>query len=129
MAHIFTKILGRLIIPPSFRCEVVLFITETGPSGVKKRISANETYNFFNQPSIKQQLLTILMVEQLVLKVDLSADKMREYLAVPQAGMIFEHISHFSLYLAGLLQELTCYCGSRLLLIILTRRDWCLTQF
>lgn len=66
----------------------MLYVTETGPTGLKKRIPASETYNFLNQPSIKQQLVTTLSVDQLVMKVDLSADKMKEYIALPQAGIL-----------------------------------------
>uniref|UniRef100_A0A915JCJ2 Uncharacterized protein n=1 Tax=Romanomermis culicivorax TaxID=13658 RepID=A0A915JCJ2_ROMCU len=72
---------------PDNKTELVIYITEAGIMGVKRRILASESYAYFNQPNIRQQLTNNLAVEQVLLKTMLPLDRMNEYLSIPQDGI------------------------------------------
>ncbi|KRZ18284.1 Nuclear pore complex protein Nup54 [Trichinella zimbabwensis] len=72
---------------PGNKCYTVIYVVESNPStGVKRRISASETFAFFNQNNIKVQLQTQALVENIEIKAGVMDDKLKEYLAVPPSG-------------------------------------------
>ncbi|KRZ15854.1 Nuclear pore complex protein Nup54 [Trichinella pseudospiralis] len=72
---------------PGNKCYTVIYVMESNPStGVKRRISASETFAFFNQSNIKVQLQTQALVENIEIKAGVMDDKLKEYLAVPPSG-------------------------------------------
>ncbi|KRZ18283.1 Nuclear pore complex protein Nup54 [Trichinella zimbabwensis] len=74
---------------PGNKCYTVIYVVESNPStGVKRRISASETFAFFNQNNIKVQLQTQALVENIEIKAGVMDDKLKEYLAVPPSGLL-----------------------------------------
>lgn len=72
---------------PNNRTELIIFVTETSVTGGQRRILASELHNFLSQANYKQHMVTNLGLDELLLKVKLQENKMREYLATPQEGI------------------------------------------
>lgn len=57
--------------------------------GSAKRISANDLFNFLNQPAQKSQITSQLSVENMLPKVGWTEEQLKEYLDKPPAGSLF----------------------------------------
>ncbi|CAG5135324.1 unnamed protein product [Candidula unifasciata] len=72
---------------PEDRTEVVIYVLERPVQGPAKRVSANDLFNFLNQPAQKNQIATQLMVESILPKVGWTEEQLKEYLDKPPAGV------------------------------------------
>lgn len=68
-------------------CEVMISVTERGPSGASKKIYATDLSNFLNQPVQKQQLSSVGVYFVGAFMAPTKA-QLEEYLKVPPPGKI-----------------------------------------
>uniref|UniRef100_A0A914WQ14 Nucleoporin Nup54 alpha-helical domain-containing protein n=1 Tax=Plectus sambesii TaxID=2011161 RepID=A0A914WQ14_9BILA len=72
---------------PENTCELVVFVTETNQqTGAKKRVSAGELAQFFNQATQKQMLQSQLNVDRVIPRVALDDAALKAYLDCPPIG-------------------------------------------
>jgi len=72
---------------PENRTELVIYVLERPASGPAKRISANDLFNFLNQPTQKNQITTQLSVESMLPKIGWSKEQLKEYLDKSPSGV------------------------------------------
>ncbi|GAB6019491.1 Nuclear pore complex protein Nup54 [Chamberlinius hualienensis] len=68
------------------KAEVTVYLLERAPTGLSKRVTATDLYNYFNQPNIKLQLTTF-GVEKVIIKAKPSSEQLRHYMETPQSGI------------------------------------------
>lgn len=67
-------------------CQVVIYLEEKAQNNETKRITANETSSFLNQPQLKYQL-TSLGIEEAFPMIPPDEDQIKQYLDTPPKGI------------------------------------------
>lgn len=65
---------------------MVIYVQERAATGATRRLSATESFAFFGQPQVRQQLATQFTVESVVPRIGFTGEQLADYLNNPPPG-------------------------------------------